>query len=250
MTIEELLKALEAMDKGNEMTEVVKGLQAEVTKKNSEAKNLRERMKAAESALEASKDILKKVTAKVGLDLSAEEDVDEALAALSKKQQEAGPAGGESKELTDLRLDMQRMKRDFEKMQKAKELSDQAASAEREKRIATEKARRLTDALTAEKAISPSKLVKLLEGSVKVLDDDTLIYVAEDGSEVELKEGVASFLKANPEFVANSQIPGSGGGGKAAGGGRLYSKAELEAMTPEQINKNWDAVQASMAALN
>ena len=69
-----------------------------------------------------------------------------------------------------------------------------------------------------------------------------------------MKEGVAAFLKANPEFVANSQSAGSGGGsGAGAGtgkaGGKTYTKAEIEAMSPEEINANWDAVQASLANL-
>lgn len=251
MTLEEMMKALEAVDNGSEMAEVVKGLQAEIAKKNSEAKNLRERMKTSESALAANKETLKKVVSKLGLELQEDDEgsLDEALEGFMNGRKPSSE--GEDKELAALRLDMQRMKRDFEKMQKAKEQSDQLAAAEREKRIGTEKARRLTEALTSEKAISPTKLVKLLEGNVKVLEDDSMVYVGDDGAEVDLKEGVASFLKANPEFVANNQVPGSGGGkGAGAGGQKLYSKAELEAMTPEEVNKNWDAVQASMAALD
>lgn len=248
MTLEELLKALEAQENGADMAEVVKGLQSEVTKKNNEARNLRERAKAAESALEASKGELGKVLSKLELDPKDGEDIEDILDGfLSRYKGVSGSDGKDGKELAELKADMQRMKRELDKVQKAKEQSEQAAAAEREKRIRTEKGRKLTDALTAEKAISPSKLVKLLEDSVKVLDDDSMIFIGDDGAEVELKEGVAAFLKSNPEFVANTQAPGSGSNKVgSAEGQKLFSRAELEAMSPEDINKNWDAVQASM----
>ena len=37
---------------------------------------------------------------------------------------------------------------------------------------------------------------------------------------------------------------------KAPDGTQLYTKEQIEAMTPEEINKNWDAVQASMKKMS
>lgn len=39
--------------------------------------------------------------------------------------------------------------------------------------------------------------------------------------------------------------PGAGGGGSP--GGAKFTTEELKAMTPEQINENWDAVAASLS---
>lgn len=248
MTLEELLKALEAAENGSEMTEVVKGLQAEITKKNNEAKNLRERLKASETDSAALKGRFEKVASHIGLNLEEGIELEEALAKFDEARK--GSPSGDPKELVELRSDIQRMKRELEKIQKEKDKAAEIAVQERDRRIKTDRDRKLSEALSSAKAISPNKLVRLLADNVKILDDDSMVFIGEDGEELDLKEGVTAFLKDNPEFVMNDQRAGGGSGGGGDGGrGKTYSKAEIEAMTPEQINANWDKVQASLSNL-
>lgn len=76
---------------------------------------------------------------------------------------------------------------------------------------------------------------------------DILDYSSADACTKSLESVAAAFQEAVSEGVANVTK-----GGKPPKqppeNGKIYSREELKAMTPEEINANWDAVQASLKA--
>jgi len=92
--------------------------------------------------------------------------------------------------------------------------------AEDNAKIAQEKTQRyqrakLTEVLKSQigdKIYAADQVIKnmILEGTVKLADDDETVSYVQDGEEVNLKKGLDSFLKANPSIVKNTQTPGSG----------------------------------------
>ncbi len=62
---------------------------------------------------------------------------------------------------------------------------------------------------------------------------------------------VEQFLKENPNLVRGSNTGGSGNTNvnQTVDGKKLLTKEQMEGMTPEQINANWDLVQQSVASL-
>ena len=123
--------------------------------------------------------------------------------------------------------------------------SEQTAAAEKEKRIAAIKANKALAALQGGNAANPEVISKLILDQIKVKDDDSIVFTGPDGKELSVDDGVKSFLTANPWAVKNTQNPGGNSGGGDPGTHR-YTKAEIEKMTPDQINANWKDVQESL----
>jgi hypothetical protein len=219
MTVEELLAALEQQEGGAEMIGVVKFLAGEITKKNNEAKNLRTRLKATEENVTAVNGKFSKVAEFLGLEEDAE-DVEAALEALKAKQSEKKPGGDPgnpqtSQELAQLTSQLNQLQRDLKKISTEKETFAQTAAQEKAKRMELLRDSALKTALANGKAIKPDLLAKILQSNIKTLDDGSegFVFVADDGNEVTIDEGVKSFLDTNPDFVTNGSRPGAGSGG-------------------------------------
>lgn len=208
VTYADALKKLEELDGGAEFAEAVKG---ELTKKNNEAQNLRTAKKAIED----------KVKAVYGVfdlsDSASPEDIKEALEA---KISEASKSP-DNPELKQLQKQMQKLTGELDTWK-------QNASQEKQKRIEAITTQSIQDALVANKAIKPGVLVNVLKNSVKVGDDEGLVFVAADGSEVSINDGIKGWLESNPEFVLSEQRPGSGG--SADGGHASYAYSSVENM--------------------
>lgn len=109
-----------------------------------------------------------------------------------------------------------------------------AEKAEAERQSAIEAAnKRLVEAAvlaeaTAQKAIRPEHLHRLI--------DTGQVTVGDDGQVTGAKEAVEAFLKANPEYVGS---PAGGGADQGAreGGVKQLTRDQLKTMTPEQIVK-------------
>lgn len=209
-TLEEILKALEGLDDGAEYVSGLKTLSEEIGKKNREAQNLRTRLKTAEDSIGAVNSKFSKVAQFIGLEDEVE-DLEAALEALkSKKDTKDGKSAPEIAELTS---QLNQLKRDMKKLSDDKVTFEKTANEEKAKRHTVLRDLALRNALEAGKAVKPQRLTKMLVNNVKIMDDDSLIFVNDDGSEVTVDEGVKSFLTENPEFVVNPQNPGAGGGG-------------------------------------
>lgn len=143
------------------------------------------------------------------------EDVEAALAELKKQKAEGDKTLGP--QITELTSQLNEMKRNLKKITDEKANSEKIAGEERAKRHSMIRDMELRNALEEGKAVKPSITARLLMNNVKVLDDDRIIFVGDDGAEVTVSEGVKSFLSNNPEYVINSQNPGGGGGGGPMG---------------------------------
>ncbi|HNY84541.1 MAG TPA: hypothetical protein PLP17_13360 [Oligoflexia bacterium] len=113
--------------------------------------------------------------------------------------------------------------------ERAKELEKQlAASAELQKNMAT-----LAD-ITAKAAklgiVDPDAAFKLLDKGAIEYDDD--------GKPKNTEALLVAMLKERP------YLAGTGSSAMNPGKSRTYTKDEIEKMSPEDINKNWDAIKS------
>jgi len=219
-TLEEITKALEGLEEGTEFVAGIKSLADEIGKKNREAQNLRTRLKTAEESIESVNGKFSKVAQFIGLEDEIE-DIEAALEALKNKKEEGkgaeGQDGKKSPEVAELTSQLNQLKRDLKKISDDKSTFEKVASEEKIKRQSVLRDLALQKALVAGKAVKPDRLAKVLVGNIKISDDDTMIFISDDGTEVTIDEGVKSFLTENPEFVINAQNPGAGGGGSNGG---------------------------------
>lgn len=132
-----------------------------------------------------------------------------------------------------------------------KSLTDESAEAkkkaaeEHDKRIGQSKLNKALAALQAHNAADPETISQLILGNLVAKDDDSIVYNTGE-SEVAVEDGVKEFLTAHPYLVKNTQQAGSGSAG-GTGTKKTYSKAEIEAMSPDDINANWADIQASIS---
>lgn len=226
-TKDEILKVLEALENGKEY---VSGLNAILKDSNDNASKLDELTKKV-SELEANKTTADENYNKLAdfIGLSADvTDLDAALEAIKVSK---------GKENSADRITLQSKINELTRALKASEDSrkevDVLAKAEKAKRQAMIRDIHIRNALEANKAVNPMITSGLLRDKVKVNDDDSLSFVADDGSEVTVDEGVKSFLEKYPEYRVNSQIPGAGG----SFGGQKMDNVDFESMSPEEYRK-------------
>lgn len=210
MTLEELLKALGAVQDGQKLVDAVKaiveGKDGEITQKATQNRTAAKALKDVEDKLKASNEKLKKFADHIGVDEDAE-DLDAALAEAAK----AGKKGGDDALLKRLeKLETSR--------KKDKEDADKLLAEERGKRHALLKGEAIKSALTAGNATRADELVGLLTGRVQIGDDDLLTFTDDKGQSVKVEDGVKAWLSTRPEFVKNPQTPGGGSGGGTGGG--------------------------------
>ncbi|TCL74237.1 hypothetical protein EDC14_1004175 [Hydrogenispora ethanolica] len=226
MTLEELLQALGQLPEGQKFVDALKAAiaakDAEIVQKTNQYKTASKAQKDAEAKLQAANERLAKFQEHIDIDLETE-DLDAALEEWKSKQLEQAKAGGATPpEIAQLQKDMSKLQRELKKAVEAQAAAEKKASEETAKRQNSERTRALLGALTEGKAIKPEQLIKVLADRVKVTDDDSLVFLKEDGEESSVADGVKSWLEANPEFLINNQIPGGGsanGGGKGAQAG-------------------------------
>lgn len=237
MKLEDVLKALEALENGEELINVVK---AELNKKNNEAKNLRTRAKTAEDALSEHKKTLAIVLEKMGIEGfdSDEFDLDDALEAYdtAMKAKEGGKGKGkDDPEFAELQRQVAKLTKTMDTLKKEKEAADKAVLDEQAKRHSMLVQTELLSSLTEGKAIKANVLVDVLKKFIKVGEDEKLVFTTDVGDEVSVKDGVAGWLKANPEFVENTSRGGAGSHGGPGGAGKTEEEAAKS--MAEQRNK-------------
>lgn len=203
MTLEELIALLEKSEEAKKFIPFVKSLDksSDVERLTKERNNLRTALKEAEAKAKTADQKLEKVYDHLSID--EEDDIEEALSNIDKNQK------------VDEKLQKRLEKVEKQLKEKETELTTQI-EAERGKRHTALKTTELMKALTVNKAMRPELMVELLAKNIQIGDDDALLFVAADGKEMSVADGVKSFLEANPEFVTNSQNPG---GGSSGGGG-------------------------------
>lgn len=228
-TKEEIIAALKNLEGGEEF---VTGFNNLLKDANNNIKLVKE-LTTKVSDLTADKETLtgnyNKLFDFIGLPLDTS-NLDEALEEAKKKRQQQDKPNAD---IATLKSQLNEMKRNY------KTLSDK--SAEFEKQASTEKTKRqgmikemaLRTALEVNKALNPAITSRLMMGNIKVLDDDSVIYVDDDGSEVTVDEGVKSFLDKYPDYRANRQLSGAGGGFNGSSGGNV----DYENLSPAEYRK-------------
>ena len=124
------------------------------------------------------------------------------------------------------------------------EEAEKAKLEEHNKRISETKLNKALQILQENNAANPRVISKLIMDKLVNKDDDSIVYVDGD-KELSVENGVKSFLQANPYLIKNTQQPG-GGSGSNTNTSKIYTREQIETMTPEQINSNWADVQESM----
>ena len=195
-TWQDAIKALEGMENG---ADLVSAVRTALNKANNEAKGLRTRAKTLAETL--------------GVDMDAE-DYDDQLTGIKSSLEAMKSSGAKpdevGKKLAELEKQLKAMTTESEANRKAAE----EATA---KRAASVRRSALVEALTKAGAVKPAELAKLLEDRVKVLDNDSVVYL--DGeTEIDVVAGATKYLEANPEFRANRGQPGAGSAPGGTGG--------------------------------
>lgn len=128
----------------------------------------------------------------------------------------------------------------------AKMNAEQKAQYEREKKD-QELAKREAE-LTARELKATAKETLVSKGLPASLAD-VLNYENAEACNKSIEAVEKAFREAVAAGV-DEKLRGGKAPKKAPDGAQLYTKEQIAAMTPEEINKNWDAVQASMKNFN
>jgi hypothetical protein len=239
MTFAEAIAKLMGLDGGEELAAAV---QAEITKKNNEAKNLRDKAKEADKQLKEAKTQRKELLETIGVDeetaASEDFDLDNALEAYTNKLLEGKGKAKDSPEFIELQKQVKNLNKSIDKLTTENTEFKSAAETEKGKRHGSLKENALIKSLEDAKAVKPGFLAKSLLSQVRIDEvdgKDVLVYVGDDGEELSVKDGIAAFLTANPELVANSQ---NGGGGTNGSGGSAKTDAERGTNVAAERNKS------------
>jgi hypothetical protein len=205
-TREELLEFLKKQPGGERFVATVEAIEtayrSEIDRKTQDNKTIRTKLTETEKNLKTVQENYLKVTTHLGIDENAE-DLDAELDSISKTK------------TADAAL--QRKYDALEKRYK-REIGekDTAISEERAKRHDLLKTNAIITGLNG-KVHNAQEISKLLLGSVKVNEDDSLVFVGADGKESGIDEGIKGWLTSNAWAAVNPQNPGGGSAGGGAG---------------------------------
>lgn len=80
--------------------------------------------------------------------------------------------------------------------------------------------------------------------------DRSKIQRGEDGA-ISNRDALVEYVRKDfADFGSTTEERGTPPVTPPAGGNKVYTRAEIQAMSPEEINKNWPEVQKSLAAMN
>ena len=206
-TLEDALSALEALENGTELVEAVKG---HTSKINNEAKNLRDRLKAAE----ATAGTVKKFYDLHGL-TDEIDDIDSAIEQIKNKQSQSGNQSAQQLKALEARLKTLEQER------------DKAINDSRKERAGSELTKLLTENEVRRDVFGGLKDVLMLR--VQFDEDGKPVYKDDDGVNIPVNDGVKKYLSANPGFLTNNQNPGGGGNG-GRGDGKTMTRSDFDAM--------------------
>lgn len=224
---EEILKALSELDGGEDYVTGLNGLLKDANDNNKKLEAVTAKLEELEKNNQSVTNNYNKLADFIGLSVDTT-DIDTALEGIKKAQGDASDL-----EKVTLQSKINELTRALKASEdKCTEL-DTLAKTERTKRQSMIRNISIRSALEENKALNPTITSGLLRDRVKVNDDDSLSFMADDGSEVTVDEGVKSFLEKYPEYRANRQIPGAGG----SFGGMKAENIDFAKMSPEEYRK-------------
>lgn len=246
-TLEDVKTALEKLDNGSSLYEVVvssisaeksradtekkradtekqRGMD-EISKKNREAESLRKFKQGFES---------------IGFDAEDNAELDDFVADIQEKLK--GGSGDGNNDITkhpqfrELQKQMKGVQRAFESQKTELETErKEKADTKRKMQVSTMRSG-LLEAL-GEKVYGPDLLVDNLitSGKVKLDDDDKTILFVNGEDTVDFKDGIEKLLEDRKDIVKNTQQSGDGSGG--AGGDNTGGKEETDAERVKRLRK-------------
>lgn len=228
-TKEEIIAALQELDGGDDYVAGLNGLVKDANKNSKTVKDLTKKVNDLTASNESLTGNYNKLSDFIGLPVETT-DLDAALEEI-KKQHDKDNKG--NADIAALKSQLNEMKRNYKTLSDKSAGFEQSVAAERAKRHGMIKEMQLRTALELNKALNPAITSRLMMGNVKVLDDDSVIYVEDDGSEVTVDEGVKSFLDKYPDYKANRQISGAGSGSNGFAGGNV----DFDKLSPAEYRK-------------
>lgn len=236
LTLDEILTAIGAIEKLDRKEEILAGLQAvqtDLRTKGKDLSGLRTRATTAETKASALTERITRMLEFQGVTdeasikkvFDAPDDqidgiLDEVIKPTSTGTGGAGKGpGAGTAEIEQFKRTISGLQRENSRLKTDLETANKTTTEERGKRQGLLREREVLAALTANKALKPQVLAKIVAGNVKFLEDESMVYVDGD-QEITIADGVKAFLAANPEFVEGAQRPGAGGGTGGGGGGK------------------------------
>ena len=140
-----------------------------------------------------------------------------------------------------------------EKIKAAKTEAEKLAKMNAEQKAQYEQQKRETELAAREAEITKRELSAtaketLAEKGLPIQLAEILNYSSAEDCKTSIEAVEKAFTEAVQKAV-EEKLKGGSPIKKAPITGKVFTRAEIEAMSPEEINKNWDAVQASMKSL-
>lgn len=223
---DDILAALGELENGADFVSGLNSILKDANESNKKLTDLTAKVAEMEESNKAVTDNYNKLADFIGLSVDTS-DIDAALETLKKNK------GADDNEKVTLQSKINELTRALKATQDKYTEVDALAKSERVKRQSMIRDTSIRAALESNKALNPTITSGLLRDKVKVNDDDSLTFMADDGSEVTVDEGVKSFLEKYPEYRANHQVPGAGG----SFGGMKAENIDFEKMSPEEYQK-------------
>ena len=238
MTLKELIEALKLEG------EAAKTLTAEFNAREKQVNEYKEKVEKADKEVATLKEDKEKydiVVKAFKLDTKAEDfdkmldDVKDSFMAGDKKTAD---------DFKELNRELTRTKRELENSKKENEKITAELGAEKEARIKSVKQSAILKELQANNVIKAEQWVSRFYQEANLDEDGKGIFMKDEaGKEITLKDGIAEWAKANPEFV---QVNVKGGAGSGAGYG---SDKESEEFIKSIIGEDGGGEQKSLGEL-
>ncbi len=226
-TKEEIIAALGKLEGGADFVAGLNGILKESNDNAHKLDDLTKKLKEVETKANGITENYNKLADFIGLGVDVS-DIDSALEGIRQAKGKDSDT-----EKVELQSKINGLTRSLKAAEDGRREIDAVAKAEKQKRQSMIRDISIRNALETNKALNPAITSGLLRDKVKVNDDDSLSFVADDGSEVTVDEGVKSFLERYPEYRANHQIPGAGG---SYGGGHAEN-IDFDKMDPAEYRK-------------
>lgn len=207
MTLKELIAALKLEE------EAAKTLTAEFNEKEKAVNDYKRKVEKAEKEMATLKDSKEKfdiVVKAFKLDTKAEDfdkmldDVKDSFVAGDKKTAE---------DFKELNRELTKTKRELENAKKENEKITSELGAEKEARVKSVKQSAILKELQANNVIKAEQWVSRFFAEASLDEDGKSIFMLDGaGKEIPLKDGIAEWAKANPEFVKANVRGGTGSG--------------------------------------
>ena len=210
MTFKELCDAL-GLDE--EKVKILKGEYTTLEKQVNDSKKKVDKLEKEQASLNESKDKLDIVVKAFKLDMKAD-DFDKMLDDV--KDSFAGNVKG-SEDYKELNRELTKARREFDSLKKENEKIVGELETEKANRVKSVKQSAILKELQANNVIKAEQWVNRFFAEAELDEDGVNIFMKDEaGKEISLKDGIADWAKANPEFV---KVAARGGAGSGAGGG-------------------------------